>query len=110
MKCAREWCVIYLYASAIVLKLPIALSKTIMSSPESRYTKPYLAKKAVSTIYSLMISLHHLPSFTPERGRLCYYKKDLAEFQTKRDSFTKPEERVAFVKERKAIVSEMEKV
>lgn len=45
-----------------------------------------------------------------ERGRLCYYKKDLDEFQTKRDSFTDPEKRAAFVKECKAIISDMEKV
>jgi len=45
-----------------------------------------------------------------ERGRLCYYKKDLDEFQRKRDSFTDPEKRADFIKKRKETISEMEKV
>lgn len=45
-----------------------------------------------------------------ERGRPSYYSKDLHEFQSKRASFTDPEERDKFVKERQALVFQMEKV
>ncbi|KAL4070439.1 hypothetical protein J3A83DRAFT_4243270 [Scleroderma citrinum] len=50
-----------------------------------------------------------VPSKEGKRGRLCYYKNDLNDFQRKRDSYTNPEDRAAFVKERRNIVSEMEK-
>lgn len=46
----------------------------------------------------------------PERGRPSYYSKDLYEFQTKRASFTDAEERDKFIKERQALVIQMEKV
>lgn len=45
-----------------------------------------------------------------ERGRPSYYSKDLQEFQRKRASFTNPEERDNFVKERQELVFEMETV
>lgn len=45
-----------------------------------------------------------------ERGRPSYYSKDLHEFQSKRASFTDLEERDKFVKERQALVFQMEKV
>lgn len=48
--------------------------------------------------------------FSPERGRPSYYSKDLHEFQLKRASFTDNEERDRFVKERQALVVQMEKV
>ncbi|KAI9569475.1 hypothetical protein HD554DRAFT_2020544 [Boletus coccyginus] len=48
-------------------------------------------------------------NFSQERGRPFYYSKDLHEFQLKRASFTDHEERDRFVKERQALVIQMEK-
>ncbi|KAG9313900.1 hypothetical protein JVU11DRAFT_4672 [Chiua virens] len=50
-----------------------------------------------------------VPSKYGKRGRPSYYAKDLNEFQLKRASFTEPEERDKFVKERQALVVQMEK-
>ncbi|KAH7886299.1 hypothetical protein F5I97DRAFT_2027864 [Phlebopus sp. FC_14] len=50
-----------------------------------------------------------VPSKYGRRGRASYYEKDILEFQQKRASFTDPQEREAFVKERQALVLEMEK-
>ncbi|KIJ66489.1 hypothetical protein HYDPIDRAFT_129407 [Hydnomerulius pinastri MD-312] len=49
-----------------------------------------------------------VPSKYGKRGRPSYYSKDLNEFQQKRASFTDPEARDKFVKERQGLVFEME--
>ncbi|KAG8219345.1 hypothetical protein J3R82DRAFT_228 [Butyriboletus roseoflavus] len=70
------------------------------------------AKECMVEDYSLFVGesvYKAVPSKYGKRGRPSYYSKDLHEFQSKRASFTDPEERDKFVKERQALVFQMEK-
>lgn len=61
--------------------------------------------------YCYMTESSHLavPSKYGKRGRPCYYKRDLEEYQRRKASLTDPKKREEFVGERRARVAEMNK-